>query len=206
MISQDLLLLFKGLCAGFFYTFISISSMILTAHYIIGKGLRQGMLSALGIIAVQVLWVAIAVLILVGLIKITDVDHPGFAMLGSAILFFMAIKVYRGREKFDQHDSLSSSPLKAFGAGALMALAIPIRILGYVAIFAAIHVHPQAAEMGIFPVVGVAIGSFLFWLIFSLSISHSKKMISPKTLQTFHRYAALILILFSLIGILQLYF
>ena len=206
MIDQDLLLLFKGLCIGFFYTFISISSMILTAHYIVGKGLCQGIMASLGTIAVQILWAAIAVLILIGLIKSTNVDHPSFAMIGSAILFFMALKVYRGREKFDQHDSLSSNPLKAFGAGALMALAIPIRILGYLAIFGALHAHPQTAEKGVFPVVGVAIGSFLFWLIFSLSIFRSKKMISPKILQTFHRYAALILVLFSLTGILQLYF
>ena len=118
----------------------------------------------------------------------------------------MAIKIYRGREKFDQHDTLSERPLKAFASGALISLVIPIRVLGFAAIFAAIRVHTTTIDEGISPVIGVAIGSFLFWLIFSLSIHHSKKMISPKTLQKFHRYAALVLIIFSLIGLLQQYF
>jgi threonine/homoserine/homoserine lactone efflux protein len=206
MIEQDLLLLFKGACTGFFYTFISISGMILVAHYIIGKSFRLGLMAALGIVAVQVLWSAIAVLIMIGLIKSANIDHPGFALIGSAILFIMAIKIYRGRERFDQHDTLSKSPLKALATGILISLAIPIRVLGFTAIFAALRVHATKINEGIFPVIGVAIGTFLFWLIFSLSIHHSKKMISPKTLQKFHRYAALILIIFSLIGLLQQYF
>jgi threonine/homoserine/homoserine lactone efflux protein len=206
MLEQDLLLLFKGACTGFFYTFISISGMILVAHYIIGKNFRLGLTAALGIVAVQILWSAIALLIMMGLIKSANINHPSFALIGSAILFIMAIKIYRGREKFDQHDALSGRPLKAFAAGALISLVIPIRTLGFAAIFAAIRIHTTKINEGIFPVIGVAIGSFLFWLIFSLSIHHSKKMISPKTLQKFHRYAALVLIIFSLIGLLQQYF
>ncbi|WP_316356361.1 LysE family transporter [Candidatus Neptunichlamydia sp. REUL1] len=206
MLEQDLLLLFKGACTGFFYTFISISGIILVAHYIIGKNFRLGLTAALGIVAVQVLWSAIALLIMMGLIKSANINHPGFALIGSAILFIMAVKIYRKREKFDQHDTLSRRPLKAFAAGALTSLVIPIRILGFAAIFAAIRVHTTNLNEGISPVVGVAIGSFLFWLIFSLSIHYSKKMISPKTLQKFHRYAALVLIVFSLIGLLQQYF
>ncbi len=206
MLEQDLLLLFKGICTGVFYTFISISGMILVAHYIIGKNFRLGLTATLGIVAVQVFWSAVALLIMMGLVKSANINYPSFSLIGSTILFIMAIKIYRGREKFDQHDALSGRPLKAFAAGALISLVIPIRVLGFAAIFAAIRVHTTKINEGIFPVIGVAIGSFLFWLIFSLSIYHSKKMISPKTLQKFHRYAALVLIIFSLIGLLQQYF
>lgn len=201
-----MLVLLKGLCTGFFYTFISISGMILVAHYIVGKGMRLGITAALGIVAVQVVWAAVAVLVLMGLIRSANINHPSFAIIGSAILFFMAIKTYRGREKFDQHDTLSSKGWKAFGAGLLIALVIPIRILGYAAIFAALQVHTPRIEEGVLAVAGTALGSFLFWLIFSLSIGKKREMISPKSLQKFHRYAALILILFSFTGLLQLYF
>lgn len=206
MIEQDLFLLFKGACTGFFYTFISISGMILVAHYIIGKNFRLGLVAALGIVAVQALWSAIAILIMMVLIKSTNINHTEFALIGSVILFIMAIKIYRGREKFDQRDTLFGNPLKVFTAGGLISLAIPIRVLGFAAIFAAIRVHTTKVSEGIFPLIGVIIGSFLFWLIFSLSIHHSKKMVSPKILQKFHHYAALVLIIFSLIGLLQQYF
>jgi len=206
MMRHELLLLFKGGCTGFFYTFISISGMILVSHYLLRKSFGQGMMASLGIVAVQVLWSGIATFILFGLIKSANINHPIIVLIGSAILFIMAIKVYRGREKFDQHDTLSSNPLKAFGAGFLLSLAIPIRILGFAAIFAALGMHDRTPTIGeaLLPMIGVAIGSFLFWLIFCISIHHSKKMIAPKTLLKFHRYAALILIIFSLIGLLNL--
>jgi len=206
MITQDFLLLFKGVCTGFFYTFISISGMILVAHYIVAKGFRHGLMASLGIVCVQVIWSIGAMLILAGLIKSANVNHPGFALVGSLILFIMAIKIYRRREKYDQKDSLSSKPLKAFIAGALISFAIPIRILGFAAIFAALRVHAVEPIQNALPVIGVGIGSLLFWLIFSISIYNSKKMICPKTLQQFHRYAALVLVIFALIGLLHQYF
>ena len=136
------LLLFKGLCTGFFYTFISISGMILVAHYIIGKSAKSGFLAVLGIITVQCVWALIASLILFGFIKNVDLQGPIYTLIGSAILFGMAIKIYRSRERYNQHDNISSNPLKIFMGGFLLALAFPIRIAGYAAFFTALKISP----------------------------------------------------------------
>lgn len=199
------LLIFKGLCSGFFYTFISISGMILVAHYIMGKSAKMGWVASLGIMTVQFLYSLIASLIIFGFITSVDMENPAYTLIGSAILFIMAIKIYRSREKYDQKDRTSSNPLKAYIAGFLIALAFPIRILGYTAIFTALKIHPQTATALFFPAIGVALGSFLWWIIYVISVKKTHKMISPKTLQQFHRYAALILILFSLIGLSRLF-
>lgn len=206
MDGMSLWALLKGLCAGFFYAFISVSGMILISHYVVGKGARQGTLAALGIVVVQGLWAALAILVLVGLIRTAGIDHPIFTILGAAILFVMAVKIYRGRENFDQHDTLSSKGIKAFSEGALMALGLPVRILGYAAIFAALQVGVPSAQVGLLTALGATLGSFLFWMVYTFSIVHKRDRVSPKTLQKFHRYAALILVLFSLAGLLQLYF
>ncbi len=179
--------------------------MILVAHYIIGKGAKSGLIAALGVITTQIIWALIASLILFGFFKSINLESPIYTLIGSTILFIMAIKIYRSREKYDQHDTISSNPLKIFAAGSLIALAIPIRILGYAAIFVALKIHFLTLTESLLPVIGVAIGSLLWWSIFILSIKNSKKMISPKTLQQFHRYAALILIIFSLIGLSRLF-
>lgn len=199
------LLMFKGLCAGFFYTFISISGMILIAHYIIGRGAKIGLVSSLGIVAVQFLYSLVASLIVFGFISNVDMENPVYTLIGSAILFIMAIKIYRSRENYDQKDKVDQSFLKAFIAGFLIALAIPIRILGYVAIFTALKIHPMTTSTLFSPPIGVALGSLLWWVIFIICIKNTHKMISPKTLQQFHRYAALILIIFSLIGLSRLF-
>ena len=205
MIEHDLILLFKGLCAGFFYTFISIPSMILTAHYLTAKGAFFGLMSALGTVLVQILWCIVAALISMGLMKFGNIDESSLGLTGAVIMFFMALKIYRSQEKQSQKEALTSNPMKAMGAGALLALAVPMRILGFVAIFAATHATPHSIPGGFSLVGGVVLGSALFWLIFSLAILGSKRMITPAALNKLQRSSALILVLFSLIGILQLY-
>jgi len=179
--------------------------MILVAHYIMGKSAKMGLVTSLGVMTVQFIYSLIASLIIFGFITSVDMENPVYTLIGSAILFIMAVKIYRGREKYDQKDQTSTNPLKAYIAGFLIALAIPIRILGYTAIFTALKIHPQTAITVFFPAIGVALGSFLWWIIYVICIKKTHKMISPKTLQQFHRYAALILILFSLIGLSRLF-
>lgn len=195
------LLIFKGICSGFFYTFISISGMILVAHYIIEKGAKMGVVTSLGIMTTEFIYSLIASLIIFAFITSVDMKNPVYTLIGSTILFIMAVKTYRGREKYDQKDKTSATPLKAYTAGFLIALAIPIKILGYIAIFTALKIDPQTAAALFYPPIGVACGSFLWWMIYVTWIKKTDKVISPKNLQEFHRYAALIFILFSLIGL-----
>lgn len=193
--------LFKGICTGFFYTFISISGMILVAHYITQKSAKSGILAAFGIVTVQFIWSFIASLILLGLVHGVNFDNPIYTLIGSVVLFIMAIKIYRSREKYHQKDEIYKNPFKIFAMGFLLSLAFPIRIAGYAAIFGAINISPTTLMGALIPPIGAALGSLLWWLIFTLSIHSTRKMISPKTLQQFHRYAAIILILFSIIGL-----
>lgn len=205
---QDWFLLFKGFCTGFFYTFISISGMTLVGHYIIRENAKRGFLAALGIITMQVIWSALAALILLGAFQKLHNENRSYAIIGSIILFIMAIKIYRSRVNFNQKDRLSTNPYKIYGSGFLIALASPIRILGYGAIFAALGINDHTSSLweSALPVIGVCFGSLCWWLIFTLNINHTQKVISPKTLNHFHRYAAMILLIFCVIGLLQLYF
>lgn len=199
------LLIFKGLCTGFFYTFISISGMILVAHYIMEKSVKMGWLASLGIAVAQFIYALIASLILYGFITAVAIDSPTYTLIGSTILFLMALKLYRSRKKYIQKKKVYSHPLKAFAAGFLIALAIPIRILGYTGIFMALKIHPQTTTSLLSPAIGVALGSLLWWIIYVICIQKAHKMLSLKTLQQFNRCAALTLVLFSLIGLSRLF-
>ncbi|MCB1083773.1 MAG: hypothetical protein KDK61_05650, partial [Simkania sp.] len=64
---------------------------------------------------------------------------------------------------------------------------------------------PKLAE-SVFPIVGIVLGTSLFWGIFIFAAHHSKKIIPPKTLQHFHQFAAFLLVAFSIVGLLQIYF
>lgn len=206
--NADLLILFKGLCTGFFYTFLTIAGMLLVAHYVIKEGKLQGFIAALGIIFVQGIWATIAAIILHFSYKGISPDNKTLSLVGSIVLFIMAIKIYRSYAKYSQKEPTKTRGVTVFTSGFLIALAIPIRIFGYMAIFLALDMHPSMPEVkeSILPIVGVLLGTTLFWLIFIFTVERSKKIISAKALQYFHRFAAGVLIAFSVIGLLQLYF
>jgi threonine/homoserine/homoserine lactone efflux protein len=205
---KEWLLLFKGFCTGFLYTFISIPGMMLVSHYIIKENAKRGFLAALGIITVQVIWSALASLILLGAFQKLHSESRSYAIIGSIILFIMAVKIYRNQVNFDQKDRMHTQPLMIYGAGFFIALTFPIHILGYSAIFATLGINDLSSSLwgSLLPVIGVCFGSFCWWLIFTFTLNHTQKMISPKTLQHFHRYGAMILLIFCVIGLLQLYF
>lgn len=205
---SEWLMLFKGFCTGFFYTFISISGMVLVAHYCLQENVKRGFIAALGIICVQAVWAILGLLILTGSFKGIQGNSRSFTVIGSLILFLMAVKIYRKQHHNCEQSPLKSHPLAVFGAGLLIALAIPIRILGYAALFTVlgIHKHLPTLEESSLPIIGVILGTLCWWTFFLFTLHRNQKMISSQLLQQCQRYAAFILIAFSVIGLLQLYF
>ncbi|MCB1084556.1 MAG: hypothetical protein KDK60_00465, partial [Chlamydiia bacterium] len=103
--------------------------------------------------------------------------------------------------------SVPENPLAFLRIGAKQNILLPLKIIGYGAIFAALKIDKATLTLweAFLPVFGVIIGALLFWALFSTTLLRKGTMIAPKTLQTFHRSAALILILFSLIGLWELF-
>lgn len=201
-------MLLKGLCAGFFYTFISMGAMRLVSHYIIDGNTRRGFLVTLGITTVQVIYSAIASLILFCAFIWLHGDPGTYAILGAIILFIMAVRIYRSRITLDEEKPLSTPLWRVFSAGFGASIIFPRRILGFGAIFAVLGVNDITPTLweSTLPVIGVCIGSFFWWLLFTITVHITKRKISPRTLQHFHRYAAMTLMVFTAIGLLQLYF
>ncbi|CCB88459.1 hypothetical protein [Simkania negevensis] len=206
--TSEMLLLLKGLITGFFYTFISINAMLLIAYYVVKEDTKSGIVGALGVIVVQAIWASIAVLLLHFSYHGFGKDPKIYALIGSIILFIMAIKVYRSRGRYGKEPRLRTRPIAIFSSTFFLALAIPMRIFGYGAILLALDIHPSAPKLAesIFPIVGILLGTSLFWWIFIFAAHHSKKIIPLKTLQHFHQFAAFLLVAFSIVGLLQIYF
>jgi len=205
---EDWLLILKGFCAGFFYSFVSLSGMILVSRYTIKDGVKSGFLAAFGILSAQIIWSTIALLILFVAFQTLHAHSLSYAIFGAIVLFIMTVRAYRSCVNFNQKELLKKSPFSVYGAGILIALASPIHILGYGAIFAVLGINTQMLSLSksALSVVGVCFGSFCWWLTFTLILNHTKKLLSPKLLQHFHQQAAMILLIFSVVGLLQLYF
>lgn len=206
--TSEVWILLKGLATGFFYTFISIAAMLLIAHYVVKEGVKSGIIGALGVVIVQAIWAIIAVILLHFSYQGFGTESKTFPLIGSIILFIMALKIYRSRERYNKEPRLKTRSIAIFSSTFFLALAIPWRILGYGAILLALNIHPSVPNLStsILPVVGILIGTSLFWTIFIFAVHHSKKILPPKALQHFHQFAAFLLVAISIIGLLQIYF
>ena len=206
--TSELWILLKGLATGFFYTFISIAAMLLIAHYVVKENVKSGAIGALGVIVVQVIWAIIAMLLLYFSYQRFGTESKTFPLIGSIILFIMALKIYRSREHYNKEPRLKTRPIAIFSTTFFLALAIPWRILGYGAILLALKIHPSVPNLSdsLLTIVGISLGTSLFWAIFIFTTHHLKKILPPKALQHFHQFAAFLLVAFSIIGLLQIYF
>ena len=205
---STLLLLFKGIVAGFFYSFISISGVMYCTHYLLNKGKKRAMFAAYGIIAAQGIWALVASFILFILAKWTELNSPSFSIIGAMILFVMAIKFYKADVVFEEEEKLlQASPYKTFVEVFKLAMQSPIRIIGYAAIFAALGVvkYPVSFSNFISTTIGTLVGTYMWWQVFLTVLDKQKKALSPQNKQLLHRIAAFILIGFVVIGLLEVY-
>lgn len=83
--------------------------------------------------------------------------------------------------------------LKCFAQAILLALAYPLRTLGFAAIFAMLGVHqlaPFSAFEGMWAIFGVALGAITWWTLVTLAVLGLRSRISEKYIQFIRRITA----------------
>ncbi len=205
--SIDVFLFVKGLITGFFISFLSVGGALFCTHYVLENKNEDAFLASLGIITVQFIWALIAVVVLVLGYYFLELKYKSFSLIGSIILFIMAIRVYRRGADFNEDVPQIVGKLKVFLAGVFISLGFPIRILTYFGIYAAINVHgphPTFFQV-LLLLVGTIIGMFVWYLSFLSLMKRSKDGMTPRMIQRFHKIASIMLIAFSIVGLLVVY-
>jgi len=127
-----------------------------------------------------------------------------FTALGIGIILYIAFKIFTFKipEKIPNKKIAPKQYLKAFGIGFLLSFFAPQRILFYIGLFAAFRVHyskiHHVIKNNIPLIVGVWIGSIIFWLFFILFMGHLKKKISYKKMKAIQKIGGFILIVIAI--------
>jgi len=185
---------YYALITGFFYTFVAVSSIIVSANYAVKYGWFSGFISGLGNVMVQLVWVIIAAFCMLPGSGFLTTYSTVFSVFGIIILFFFAYKIYTSPLDLKAQDSDKGSFFKGFIFNLGLSFGVPIRILGYAAIFMGFGIHTTVSLDSMFPLVaGVVLGTALWWLVFSWIVGLARNKITENAFRWCNRVGAVFL-------------
>ncbi|BEP43464.1 LysE/ArgO family amino acid transporter [Variovorax sp. V15] len=166
-----------------------------------GRGI--GFLSGLGAALADAFYGAIGALGVSAVIASMVAARVPLALGGAAFLAWMGVQLLRAPVATEARQAAdATTPLKATLSVFVLTLANPMTILSFVAVFASIstgHVagHTPGASQAATMVLGVFLGSALWWLGLSTMVSSVRHKLSAKTMQSINRLSGAILLGFA---------
>lgn len=209
-----MVVLLIGMVVGGVYSFIAITAMILTARYYLTSGFARAFSGVLGTITVQLIWILIAVLGIKtigyhpgGAVGSSPVTYPSyFTIFSSLLIFYLAYKVLRAPVPKVSKETKSVNK-KAFLALFSVAISMPIRIVGYAALFIAFGASFQnfSSTVPEFElIIGGVLGVSIFWMGYISLLSLVRNKITEQSIYKFSRIGAIILIVMGALPLFSL--
>lgn len=193
----------KGLAVGFCIAApvgpIGILCIQKTLHY----GRWSGFFSGLGAAFADALYGLIAVFSLTFIAELLHSERFWIRTIGGIFLLCLGAKIFlsKPKEKIKEitHKTLLSDFLSTF----FLTITNPMTILSFVAIFSSLRIaaHPSYVHASLL-VLGVFLGSSLWWLLLSEGVTFFRNKVSKEALLWVNRIAGIAIILFGLAAIL----
>ncbi|MFQ5783678.1 MAG: LysE family translocator [Alphaproteobacteria bacterium] len=195
----------KGLVVGFVVAAPVGPIGVLCVRRTLAEGRVAGLLSGLGAALADAFYGCVAAF---GVTAIADflIGHlDGLRLVGGVILCVLGAKTYLSEPARAAVSDEIHSLLGAFGSTFLLTLTNPLTILSFAAIFAGLGIGVTGSSYvaAALLVVGVFIGSAVWWLGLSGGVGYFRQMISAGAMRRINRISGALIGAF---GIVALYF
>ena len=214
---MDVALVVRGVVIGFSIAAPVGPIGVLCIRRTLAEGRMQGLFTGLGAAAADAVYGAIAAL---GLTALTDALVGGqvwIRLIGGAFLLYLGMKTFVAKpaDRPAEPDGRGSGRsrggaglLGAFASTFVLTLTNPMTILSFVAVFAALglgttHPDPLSAA-GL--VLGVFVGSALWWLTLSGATSLFRSRFDERGLRWVNRVSGAVIVAFGVASIASLFF
>ncbi|WP_400247661.1 LysE family translocator [Niallia sp. JL1B1071] len=196
-------MLIKGLIIGFSIAAPVGPIGILCIRRTIEHGRFVGFVSGLGAATADGLYGLIAGL---GLTLITNFligQQLWLHFIGSSFLCYLGIKIFFSRPSNESAEAKGNKPFTAYISTFLLTITNPVTILSFIAIFSGLGMtNNNTIALGFILVLGVFLGSALWWLLLSSIAGIVANRMKIFSLIFVNRISGLILLLFGLYGLI----
>jgi len=176
---------------------------ILCIRRTLAEGRKIGFVSGLGAASADACYGAVAAL---GLTAVSSrlVSHQDqIKLIGGLFLCYLGMRIARARPTETESDAYTPSMAKAYGSTFALTLTNPTTILSFVAVFAGLGLAEMDGDRApaLLLVIGVFLGSALWWLVLSGGVSLLRGKLTPGRLRWVNWISGTILVGFGLLAL-----
>ncbi|KPV49133.1 lysine transporter LysE [Kouleothrix aurantiaca] len=204
---MDTTLLLKGLLIGF-----SIAAPVgpigaLCIRRTLANGRAAGLVSGLGAATADAIYGCIAGFGLTFISSLLISQQLWLKLIGGAFLCYLGVRTLLARPSAQAANASGAGLLGAYASTFFLTLTNPTTILSFLAVFAGLGLASAAGSYGAagLLVLGVFIGSALWWLLLSGGVGLLRARVTPATLVWVNRVSGIIILLFGVGALASLF-
>lgn len=196
----------KGLIIGFSIAAPVGPIGVLCIRRTLAQGRVSGLVSGLGAATADAIYGCIAGLGLTFISNLLIHNQLWLRLMGGAFLSYLGLKTFLSLPAKQADEAKESNLIGNYTSTFFLTLTNPITILSFTAIFAGLGVasHPGNYGSAWVLILGVFIGSTLWWLLLSGGISLFQTKVTPYRLYWVNRISGVMITMFGLIALFGL--
>jgi threonine/homoserine/homoserine lactone efflux protein len=206
MKEMDIGFLLRGLIMGFSVAAPVGPIGVLCIRRTLAEGRASGLVSGLGAATADAIYGCIAGFGLTFISSIFISQQVWLRLVGGVFLCCLGLKTFLARPVEQAASAEGNGLVGAYTSTFFLTLTNPMTILSFAAIFAGLGVASASGNYlsaGVL-VLGVFVGSALWWLILSGGVSLFRARFSPQQLRWVNRVSGIIIMVFGLLALLSL--
>lgn len=198
----------KGLLLGFSIAAPVGPIGILCIRRTLEYGRFSGLVSGLGAAAADVLYALIAAFGLTFLSNFLLASQQWLRLIGGLFLLYLGWKTFFSKVNTKTSKVTHKTLLHDFVSTFLLTLTNPMTILSFLAIFAGLGLTTlnNSYSGAISLVLGVFIGSAIWWLLLSEGVTFFRKKVSEKVMRWINQIAGIIIAAFGVFALISIFF
>ena len=204
---MDISFLLRGLIIGFSIAAPVGPIGILCIRRTLTQGRASGLLSGLGAASADAIYGVIAALGLTLVSNFLITQQSWLRLAGGVFLCYLGIKTFLSKPSENVTSIQKTRLAEAYASTFLLTLTNPVTILSFAAVFAGLGVAEETNGNYINPamlVLGVFMGSVLWWLILTGFVGVFQSKFNPDRLKWLNRISGTIITLFGLVTLISL--
>jgi threonine/homoserine/homoserine lactone efflux protein len=175
---------------------------VLCIRRTITQGWRIGFLTGLGAATADATYGAIAAFGLTALSNLLIAEQFWLRLIGGIFLLYLGARTFFAKPATVAANTRANSLTGAYGSTFLLTLTNPTTILSFAAIFAGFGVASSGSTLAAAVLVlGVFLGSALWWLLLSGGVTLLRSRFRPGALVWVNRISGVVIVLFGLISL-----
>jgi threonine/homoserine/homoserine lactone efflux protein len=201
------MLFLKGLLIGFCITMPIGPISMLCAYRTVKRGFASGLISGIGAaIAYSICGVAAALMIPLFMDFLIQIQY-WLKLAGGVFLIYLGALIFLHRPPKESAQIQEHKLFFDLSTSFLFTLTNPMSLLSFLAVFAAFGLSLKWKEMlgGTTLLLGIFVGSSLWWLLLSESLTHFKKKFTTRVIFWINRATGLAIFCFGVFAILTLH-